>query len=252
MNATQFKKLKGSKKIIMLTCYDFSFASALEEAGVDALLVGDSLGNVVQGKETTLPVTLDQIIYHTEMVKRGAPNTFVVADMPFLSYQISVEEALRNCGLVMKETNCDAVKLEGGEEVAHLVRRLTEIGIPVMGHIGVTPQSAKLMGYGKRGKDISDAEYLKRSAKALYEAGAFSLVLENMAATLAKEITELVQIPTIGIGAGPECNGQVLVLHDFMGLTKDRPPFAKAYFDLRAELKKAVSSYKNDVEQGKL
>jgi len=222
MNATQFKKLKGSKKIIMLTCYDFSFASALEEAGVDALLVGDSLGNVVQGKETTLPVTLDQIIYHTEMVKRGAPNTFVVADMPFLSYQISVEEALRNCGLVMKETNCDAVKLEGGEEVAHLVRRLTEIGIPVMGHIGVTPQSAKLMGYGKRGKDISDAEYLKRSAKALYEAGAFSLVLENMAATLAKEITELVQIPTIGIGAGPECDGQVLVLHDFMGLTKDR------------------------------
>jgi len=197
-------------------------------------------------------VTLDQIIYHTEMVKRGAPNTFVVADMPFLSYQISVEEALRNCGQVMKETNCDAVKLEGGEEVAHLVRRLTEIGIPVMGHIGVTPQSAKLMGYGKRGKDISDAEYLKRSAKALYEAGAFSLVLENMAATLAKEITELVQIPTIGIGAGPECNGQVLVLHDFMGLTKDRPPFAKAYFDLRAELKKAVSSYKNDVEQGKL
>jgi len=252
MNATQFKKLKGSKKIIMLTCYDFSFASALEEAGVDALLVGDSLGNVVQGKETTLPVTLDQIIYHTEMVKRGAPNTFVVADMPFLSYQISVEEALRNCGQVMKETNCDAVKLEGGEEVAHLVRRLTEIGIPVMGHIGVTPQSAKLMGYGKRGKDISDAEYLKRSAKALYEAGAFSLVLENMAATLAKEITELVQIPTIGIGAGPECDGQVLVLHDFMGLTKDRPPFAKAYFDLRAELKKAVSSYKNDVEQGKM
>ena len=252
MNATQFKKLKGSKKIIMLTCYDFSFASALEEAGVDALLVGDSLGNVVQGKETTLPVTLDQIIYHTEMVKRGAPNTFVVADMPFLSYQIRVEEALRNCGQVMKETNCDAVKLEGGEEVAHLVRRLTEIGIPVMGHIGVTPQSAKLMGYGKRGKDISDAEYLKRSAKALYEAGAFSLVLENMAATLAKEITELVQIPTIGIGAGPECDGQVLVLHDFMGLTKDRPPFAKAYFDLRAELKKAVSSYKNDVEQGKL
>lgn len=252
MNATQFKKLKGSKKIIMLTCYDFSFASALEEAGVDALLVGDSLGNVVQGKETTLPVTLDQIIYHTEMVKRGAPNTFVVADMPFLSYQISVEEALRNCGQVMKETNCDAVKLEGGEEVAHLVRRLTEIGIPVMGHIGVTPQSAKLMGYGKRGKNISDAEYLKRSAKALYEAGAFSLVLENMAATLAKEITELVQIPTIGIGAGPECDGQVLVLHDFMGLTKDRPPFAKAYFDLRAELKKAVSSYKNDVEQGKL
>lgn len=252
MNATQFKKLKGSKKIIMLTCYDFSFASALEEAGVDALLVGDSLGNVVQGKETTLPVTLDQIIYHTEMVKRGAPNTFVVADMPFLSYQISVEEALRNCGQVMKETNCDAVKLEGGEEVAHLVRRLTEIGIPVMGHIGVTPQSAKLMGYGKRGKDLSDAEYLKRSAKALYEAGAFSLVLENMAATLAKEITELVQIPTIGIGAGPECDGQVLVLHDFMGLTKDRPPFAKAYFDLRTELKKAVSSYKNDVEQGKL
>ena len=252
MNATQFKKLKGSKKIIMLTCYDFSFASALEEAGVDALLVCDSLGNVVQGKETTLPVTLDQIIYHTEMVKRGAPNTFVVADMPFLSYQISVEEALRNCGQVMKETNCDAVKLEGGEEVAHLVRRLTEIGIPVMGHIGVTPQSAKLMGYGKRGKDLSDAEYLKRSAKALYEAGAFSLVLENMAATLAKEITELVQIPTIGIGAGPECDGQVLVLHDFMGLTKDRPPFAKAYFDLRAELKKAVSSYKNDVEQGKL
>ena len=252
MNATQFKKLKGSKKIIMLTCYDFSFASALEEAGVDALLVGDSLGNVVQGKETTLPVTLDQIIYHTEMVKRGAPNTFVVADMPFLSYQISVEEALRNCGQVMKETNCDAVKLEGGEEVAHLVRRLTEVGIPVMGHIGVTPQSAKLMGYGKRGKDLSDAEYLKRSAKALYEAGAFSLVLENMAATLAKEITELVQIPTIGIGAGPECDGQVLVLHDFMGLTKDRPPFAKAYFDLRAELKKAVSSYKNDVEQGKL
>jgi len=172
--------------------------------------------------------------------------------MPFLSYQISVEEALRNCGQVMKETNCDAVKLEGGEEVAHLVRRLTEVGIPVMGHIGVTPQSAKLMGYGKRGKDISDAEYLKRSAKALYEAGAFSLVLENMAATLAKEITELVQIPTIGIGAGPECDGQVLVLHDFMGLTKDRPPFAKAYFDLRTELKKAVSSYKNDVEQGKL
>jgi len=252
MNATQFKRLKGSKRIIMLTCYDFSFASVLEEAGVDALLVGDSLGNVVQGKETTLPVTLDQIIYHTEMVKRGAPNTFVVADMPFLSYQISVEEALRNCGQVMKETNCDAVKLEGGEEVAHLVRRLTEVGIPVMGHIGVTPQSAKLMGYGKRGKDISDAEYLKRSAKALYEAGAFSLVLENMAATLAKEITELVQIPTIGIGAGPECDGQVLVLHDFMGLTKDRPPFAKAYFDLRTELKKAVSSYKNDVEQGKL
>ncbi|HAR39887.1 MAG TPA: 3-methyl-2-oxobutanoate hydroxymethyltransferase, partial [Coprothermobacter sp.] len=128
MNAIQFKKLKGSKKIIMLTCYEFSFASALEEAGVDALLVGDSLGNVVQGKESTLPVTLDQIIYHTEMVKRGAPNTFVVADMPFLSYQISVEEALRNCGQVMKKTDCDAVKLEGGEEFAHLVRRLTEIG----------------------------------------------------------------------------------------------------------------------------
>ena len=252
MNATQFKKLKGSKRIIMLTCYDFSFASALEEAGVDALLVGDSLGNVIQGRETTLPVTLDDIIYHTEMVKRGAPNTFVVADMPFLSYQISIEEAIKNCGQVMKETNCDAVKLEGGEEVAHLVRRLTEIGIPVMGHIGVTPQSAKLMGYGKRGKDVSDAEYLKRSAKALYEAGAFSLVLENMASTLAKEITELVEIPTIGIGAGPECNGQVLVLYDFIGLTKDRPPFAKAYFDLREEIRAAVAHYRTDVEQSKL
>jgi len=252
MNATQFKKLKGSKKIIMLTCYDFSFASALEEAGVDALLVGDSLGNVIQGRETTLPVTLDDIIYHTEMVKRGAPNTFVVADMPFLSYQISIEEAIKNCGQVMKETNCDAVKLEGGEETAHLVRRLTEIGIPVMGHIGVTPQSAKLMGYGKRGKDVSDAEYLKRSAKALYEAGAFSLVLENMASTLAKEITELVEIPTIGIGASPECDGQVLVLYDFIGLTKDRPPFAKAYFDLREEIRAAVARYRSDVEQSKL
>ena len=252
MNATQFKKLKGSKRIIMLTCYDYSFASALEEAGVDALLVGDSLGNVIQGRETTLPVTLDDIIYHTEMVKRGAPNTFVVADMPFLSYQISIEEAIKNCGQVMKETNCDAVKLEGGEEVTHLVRRLTEIGIPVMGHIGVTPQSAKLMGYGKRGKDVSDAEYLKRSAKALYEAGAFSLVLENMASTLGKEITELVEIPTIGIGASPECDGQVLVLYDFLGLTKDRPPFAKAYLDLRGEIKAAVARYRNDVEQGKL
>jgi 3-methyl-2-oxobutanoate hydroxymethyltransferase len=250
VNAVQFKKLKGTKKIMMLTCYDYSFANALEETGmIDALLVGDSLGNVVQGRDTTLPVTLDQMIYHAEMVKRGAPNTFVVADMTFMSYQVSLEEALRNCGTVMKKTNCDAIKLEGGEEIAYLVRKLTEIGIPVMAHIGVTPQSGKLLGYSKRGREVSDAEYLRRSAKALSDSGAFSIVLDNISTPLAQTITQSIDIPTIGIGSGPYCDGQVLVLYDFIGLTKNRPPFAKAYVNLRDELKAAAEAYRKDAEE---
>ncbi|NPV88536.1 3-methyl-2-oxobutanoate hydroxymethyltransferase [Coprothermobacteraceae bacterium] len=247
MNAWQFRKLKGHKKILMLTAYDYGFADALAEAGVDALLVGDSLGNVVQGNDTTLPVTLDEMIYHAKIVKRGAPNVFVVADMPFLSYQVSHEEAIRNCGRVLKESGADAVKVEGGEQIADLVYKLTQVGIPIMGHIGVTPQSSKMHGFTKRGKDTGDIDYLRRSAKALEEAGAFSLVLENITEVVAKQITESVAIPTIGIGAGPHCDGQVLVLYDFIGLTRERPPFAKNYLDLRAEIKDAVNKFRQDI-----
>ncbi len=243
---------RRGQKIVMVTAYDYLFARLADEAGIHVLLVGDSLGMVVEGRETTLHVTLDQILYHTAMVRRGARHALVVADMPFLSYQVSVEEAVRNCGRVLKETGAHAVKLEGGLEVVPTVRRLVEVGIPVMAHIGLTPQKVHAFGgFRVQGRGRKARERLKREARALEDAGAFALVLESVPLELAREITEMLTIPTIGIGAGPHTDGQVLVLHDLLGLFEDfKPRFVKRYAHLAQEVRQALQTFKREVEQG--
>ena len=235
----------------MLTCYDALFARLLDAAGVDVLLVGDSVNQVLAGAETTLSATLDQMIYHTRMVRRGTERAMVVCDLPFLTYQVSREEAIRNAGRALAETGCHAVKLEGGRALAPTVRALVEVGIPVMGHLGLTPQSVHALGgYRVQGRDEASAERLQQDALALEEAGAFAVVLELVPAPLAEQITRTLTIPTIGIGAGPACAGQVLVLHDMLGLN-DRfsAKFVKRYAALAEDVRRAVATFSAEVRE---
>ena len=252
LSAPDILAKKGVEKITMLTAYDAGFARMLESAGVDMLLVGDSLGMVVLGYDSTVPVTMDEMIHHSAAVRRGAPATMIVGDMPFLSYQVSKKEAIANAGRFFKEAGCDAVKLEGGREVCKAVRAIVDAGMPVMGHIGLTPQTAgKLGGFKVQGEDLDSARRLLKEAKALEEAGAFSIVLECIPDGLAQLISDEINIPTIGIGAGSGCDGQVLVTHDLMGLfEKFVPSFVKKYINLAPEIKKAVSSFTKDVKEG--
>ncbi len=245
-------KKNGNQKITLLTAYDFPFAKIVDEAGLDGIIVGDSLGMVVQGLENTLPVTMDEMIYHTKIVSRAVQNTMVIGDLPFLSYQASIEEAVRNAGRFIKEAGASAVKIEGGAEVADHIRAMTRSDIPVMAHIGLTPQSIHRMGgYKVQGKTKESAKRLLEEAHIAEDAGAFSLLLEAIPMGLAKKISEELSIPTIGIGAGPHCDGQVLVLHDVLGLF-DRflPKFAKRYTFLREEALRAIKTYRQEVEEG--
>lgn len=244
---------KGRRKIVCLTAYDYASARLVDEAGVDIILVGDSLGMTVLGYETTLPVTMMDMLHHTAAVVRGTRRALVVADMPFLSFQVSEDEAVRNAGRFIKEAGAQAVKIEGGRIREGLVRRLVENGIPVMGHIGMTPQSIhEFAGYRVQGRGSKEAELLKEHARALDEAGIFSLVLECVPRDLAAEITAAVRVPTIGIGAGAECDGQVLVFHDLLGLYGEfKPKFVKRYADLGRAITEAVRKYCDDVREGR-
>lgn len=241
-----------SRKIKMITAYDFPMAALVDQSPMDMILVGDSLGMVVLGYESTVPVTMEEMIHHTRAVMRGARNTFVVADLPFMSYQVSSKEALRNAGRLVKEGGADAVKLEGGSSVAETVRAMVSAGIPVMGHLGLTPQTATMLGGLKvQGKDEAAARTILSDARLLEEAGAFALVLEAIPAQLAELVTSRLSIPTIGIGAGAGCDGQVLVLHDILGLfQRFTPKFAKRYADLAPTITDALSSYCDEVDGG--
>jgi len=246
-------EMKGrGEKIAALTAYDATMASLLDEAGLDLILVGDSAAMVVAGYETTLPMTLEAMLYHTAAVRRGVKRALLVADMPFLSYQVTVEEAVRNAGRFFQEAGAEAVKVEGGEEMADTIRRLTAVGMPVLGHLGLTPQSIrKFGGYLLQGKTEQEAECLLRDAQILTEAGVFAIVLEKIPAQVAKKITDAVSVPTIGIGAGPHCDGQILVTHDMLGLfEKFRPKFARRYAELARVIRQACSGYVEDVKRG--
>lgn len=239
----------NNERISCVTGYDYTAAKILDEAGVDIILVGDSLGMVVNGYENTIPVTLEEMIYHTKAVKRGSKRAFLVTDMPFGTYNSSIEKAIENCVSVIKETGTEAVKIEGGEEVAPLVRQIVNSGINVMGHIGLMPQSVHTMGgYKIQGKEGS--QKLLRDAKALEDAGAFAIVLEGIVADVSEQITRELAIPTIGIGAGVNCDGQVLVYHDLLGLFDDfTPKFVKKYANLKEIAISAVESYVEDVKE---
>ena len=247
------KKMKiQGEKITVLTAYDYGMASILDESDIDILLVGDSLGMVVLGYDTTLPVTMEDMLHHTKAVSRAAQNALIVADMPFLSYQVSPEAALANAGRFLKEANAQAVKLEGGRDYAETVQKIVSAGIPVMAHLGLTPQSIhQLGGYKVQGKKEDDAEKMMLDAKSLEEAGAFSLVLECIPEGLASEITQSLLIPTIGIGAGVNCDGQVLVINDMLGMyERFTPKHVKKYANLNLEIKKAVKTYLAEVKHG--
>lgn len=250
-----FVARKGSReKLVVVTAYDALFGRLVDEAGVDAVLVGDSLGNVVAGLDSTLPVTLGQMIYHGRMVRRGVSRSLLIVDMPFLSYQAGADAAVLNCGRVMQRTACHAVKMEGGgPDMAEVVRRVVGAGIPVMGHIGFTPQSVNTLGGARvQGREDEDAARLLGEARQLEQVGAFSIVLELVPAALAKRVTDAVAIPTIGIGAGAGCDGQVLVLPDLLGLNdKFTPKFLKRYANLASDVREAVSSYASDVRAGR-
>ncbi len=249
MTITDLQKKKADgKKITMLTAYDFPFAALVDQAGIDMILVGDSLGVVVQGRENTLPVTMDEMVYHTEMVVRASRNAFVVGDMPFMSYQASREEAVFNAGRFLKESGAQAVKLEGGATVRATIEAISAADIPVMAHIGLTPQSVHKMGGFKVQKEM---DRLLQDAKSVEAAGAFSVVLECVPGEIASRITKEIHIPTIGIGAGVDCDGQVLVLHDMLGLF-DRfvPKFIKRYAQLSEAALTALKHYKEEVEKG--
>jgi 3-methyl-2-oxobutanoate hydroxymethyltransferase len=239
-------------KIAMLTAYDATFARLLDEAGADVLLVGDSLGMVVQGHDTTLPVTLEEIAYHCRAVARGARRAHVVGDMPFMSYQASWEQGITNAGRLMKEGNCHSVKLEGGAVHAELVHRLVNAGIPVMGHIGLTPQSYhQLGGFKVQGREVGGRERLLSDARTLEQAGVYAIVLEAIPADIAREITAAVAVPTIGIGAGTGCDGQVLVSYDALGMDESfKPRFVRRYATLGATIKDAIAHYVADVRAG--
>jgi len=248
-----FRKRKAEgRKIVVVTAYDALFTRIAEEAGLEVLLVGDSLGVVVQGKKDTLSVTMDDMLYHTKLVAGAAQHALVIADMPFLSYQVSVEEAVRNAGRFL-QAGAAAVKLEGGAAVVDRVAAMTRFGIPVMGHLGMTPQSVhQYGGYKVQGKAPDQAEVLLNDARALEAAGAFAVVLEAVPAILARTITQALAIPTIGIGAGPACDGQVLVLYDLLGLFEEFvPKFVKPYAHLRADALQALRRFREEVEQGK-
>jgi 3-methyl-2-oxobutanoate hydroxymethyltransferase len=246
------KKKTEKKKITMLTAYDYPFARIVDEAGIDAILVGDSLGMVIQGLDNTLPVTMDEMIYHTKIVSRAVVNAMVIGDMPFMSYQVNDEEAVRNAGRFLKEAGAAAVKLEGGAEIAGKVRAMTKADIPVMAHIGLTPQSVHRMGgYKVQGRTDDAAKRLIEEAHLVEDAGAFALLLEAIPSDLAGKITSDLAIPTIGIGAGPHCDGQVLVLYDVIGLfERFVPKFVKRYVNLKDEALKAVRRYREEVAEG--
>ncbi len=253
MTIPEFQRYKhDKKKLIVVTAYDALFTRIVEQAGIEAILVGDSLGVVVQGKTNTLSVTMDDMLYHMKLVAGAAKRALVIGDMPFMSYQAGNEDALRNAGRFL-QAGAQAIKLEGGAVVADHVAAMTSIGIPVMGHIGMTPQSVhRYGGYKVQGKESDHALVLLNDAKALEAAGAFAIVLEAIPAELAKTITEQVAIPTIGIGAGPHCDGQVLVLYDLLGLFDEFvPKFVKPYAHLKADALQALRRYKEEVEQGK-
>lgn len=242
-------KQKG-EKISMLTAYDFTMARILDSAGIDVLLVGDSASNVMAGNETTVPITLDHMIYHTQCVVKGVDRALVIADMPFMSYQVTSKEALTNAGKLMKEAGAHAVKLEGGAAIADTVKKIVDAGIPVMGHLGLTPQSIYQFGtYQVRAKEEAEAEQLIKDAHRLQEAGVFALVLEKIPSALAQKVTESLSIPTIGIGAGQGCDGQVLVVHDMLGMNKNfSPRFLRRYADLESVMTEAVQQYVSDVK----
>lgn len=247
----QQMKSRG-EKIAMLTAYDYSFAKIFDAAGIDVLLVGDSASNVMAGHETTLPITLDQMIYHASSVVRGAGRCLVVVDLPFGAYQGNSKEALMSTIRIMKETGAHAVKLEGGAEVLESVKRIISAGVPVMGHLGLTPQSIYKFGtYTVRAKEETEAEKLQQDARLLEEAGCFSIVLEKIPAALAKTVSSSLQIPTIGIGAGNHCDGQVLVMHDMLGITTEfKPRFLRQYLNLNDTMTHAVKHYISDVKDG--
>jgi len=241
------------EKITMLTCYDYLTAKFLDAAKIELILVGDSLSNVIQGNETTLPVTLDEMIYHTSIVRKGVERAMVIADMIFMSYQAGIDEAIQNCGKVMKLTGCDAIKMEGGHYIAETVRRLVEIGIPVMGHLGLTPQSINKFGsYKTRGIEKNEADQIYKDALILEQAGCFAIVLEKIPAKLGKKISQALKIPTIGIGAGPYCDGQVLVTPDMLGMNEEfKPRFVRKYMNLAQDMKDAFRRYISDVKENK-
>jgi len=240
---------KGKEKLTMLTAYDYVFANIMDNAGIDMILVGDSVGSVLLGYPNTLPVTIEEMIHHTKPVVKGAKKALVVIDMPFMSYQESTEQAKRNAGRMIKESGAEAVKLEGGRRMKDVIKAITDIDIPVMGHIGLTPQSVHSMGGYKVQKE---EERLMEDAKAVEDAGAFAIVLECVPRDISKKITETISIPTIGIGAGPDCDGQVLVIHDLLGLLGDfRPKFVKTYLDMRSKVDVAIKDYIKEVREGK-
>ena len=247
-----YRKKADHEKVTMLTAYDYPAARLCERAGLDTVLVGDSLGNVMLGYDSTVPVTMDEMLHHIKAVRRGLDKCFLIGDMPFMSYQVSKEQALTNAGRFMKEGGCECVKLEGGVEMAATVAALTAAGVPVCAHIGLTPQSvSQLGGYKVQGKDLAGAQKLIDDAKALDQAGACLIVFECIPSALAAAITKAVSMVTIGIGAGPDCDGQVLVYHDLVGLFDRKPPkMAKQYVNLFPEVEKAMSSYVRDVRGG--
>ncbi|MEX0658497.1 MAG: 3-methyl-2-oxobutanoate hydroxymethyltransferase [Egibacteraceae bacterium] len=239
------------ERFVMLTAYDYPSARILDAAGVPVLLVGDSVGDNVLGYPSTVPVTMADMIHHTRAVRQGTQRAVVVADLPFMSYQVSVEDGLRNAGRLLQEGGAAAVKVEGGARVVDLATRLVQIGIPVMGHLGLTPQSVHQMGHRVQGRTAADADTIVADAQALADAGVFAIVLEAVPADLARRVTEAVAVPTIGIGAGPHTDAQVMVLHDLLGLsTGHRPRFVKPYADLRATITDAVKSYQAEVVAG--
>jgi 3-methyl-2-oxobutanoate hydroxymethyltransferase len=245
-------RVERGERVAMLTAYDFTFASIFDAAGIDVLLVGDSLGNVVQGQDTTLPVTLDEIVYHTRLVARGAQRAMVVSDMPFGSYQISAEDAVRNACRCVKEGGAHAVKLEGGEAITATIERIVAAEIPVMAHVGLTPQAIHRMGgHRVQGRDEASRKRVIRDARAVEAAGAFAVVLEGVPEDLALEITQLLTIPTIGIGAGVHCDGQVLVMHDMLGLTDWTPSFVKQYVNLGSLASQAARNFADEVANSK-
>lgn len=250
---TQFFRAKEKgEKLTLISTYDYWSAKLCEESGIDAILVGDSLGMVFQGNDSTLPVSLEEMIYHTKAVRKGAPNTFIIVDMPFMSYHTTVEEAVKNAGKVIKETSANAVKVEGASDlVLEITQRLTSIGIPVMGHLGLTPQFINIFGgYKVQGKTEESQSKILQQAKDLENAGAFSVVLEAVPSKLAKDITQTLKIPTVGIGAGKDTDGQILVFHDLIGVFEKTPKFVKRYLESGKLIKQALVKYKDEVQNG--
>jgi 3-methyl-2-oxobutanoate hydroxymethyltransferase len=252
ITTTTILNKKSKEKITMLTAYDFPLARILDQTGIDIILVGDSLGNVILGYSNTIPVTMDDMIHHTKAVARACQHSLLIADMPFMSYQISVKEAIRNAARFLQEAGAEGVKLEGGVVIKEQIKALVQCGIPVMGHVGLTPQSVHSFGgYKVQGRGEEAAKRVLADAQAVEEAGAFSIVLEGIPRKLAQQITETLTIPTIGIGAGPHCDGQVLVTYDLLGLYQEFvPKFVKKYADLHRVISQAICAYKEEVEKG--